>query len=313
MSSMRLLAVICFLALVAGCGNEAVAPAPTSTPDAVAAAQRAQAKAEQRLQRKQRQLRRLRALEAQGQRGPDASGGELLDARARRSFERLSARLDGREGVAIAPIGQPAEAEQIGALSTGVAWSTAKVPVALAAVEAGVGSPADLRAALTASDNAVAERLWTALGEGAAAAATAQLRAFGDDETMVEARRLREGFTAFGQTDWSLAAQARFMSGLGCAGESQVVRLMGEVVPAQRWGLGNLAEARFKGGWGPGRSPGAADGWLERQLGLVSLGDGELAVAIATDAPSHELAINNLDEIARWLADTMQSAPQRQC
>jgi hypothetical protein len=82
---------------------------------------------------------------------------------------------------------------------------------------AAASQQANLTAALTASDNAAAERLWSSLGSGQAAAEAAdqQLRAAGDLRTNAESRNLRgAGFTTFGQMLWALTDQVRFTAGL---------------------------------------------------------------------------------------------------
>lgn len=176
----------------------------------------------------------------------------------------------------------------------------------MAAITAGVAERGDLVQAITASDNAAAERLWTSLGDGAPAAeaATAQLRAAGDQRTVVESRVLRSGYTAFGQTNWALTDQARFAAGMACTDAgAQVLDLMSQVVAGQRWGLGNTGNrARFKGGWGPGVTPGNGDGWLDRQIGVLTVKDKRIAVAIATTAGDHGAGIENLTTLARWVA-----------
>jgi len=75
-------------------------------------------------------------------------------------------------------------------------------------------SPADR----AACDNAAAGGSCSSLGAPPAAAekATAQLRLAGDQRRTVESRRLRAGFSAFGQTGWRLSDQAR--SWRGCVG-----------------------------------------------------------------------------------------------
>lgn len=240
---------------------------------------------------------------------PDPQGaGGLLSSADRASFEKLAAALPGGEGIAVAPLSTSPRVVRFGSVRGGTAWSTAKVPVAMAALEAGRGGSGDVMQAITASDNAAAERLWTSLGGGAGAAeaATRQLRASGDSRTTIQAQRLRSGFTAFGQTGWALTDQVRFLAGLGCgaggAAGAEVLDLMGNVVSGQRWGLGSTgAGASFKGGWGPGATPGAADGWLERQMGIVDIGGAPVAVAIASTAPGHDAGIKALDGIASWL------------
>jgi len=196
----------------------------------------------------------------------------------------------------------------LGSLKSAVAWSTSKVPVAMAVIDRGGGAKrrGDLRQAVTASDNAAAERLWSSLGSGSAAAsaAQAQLRAAGDTTTRMESRRLRPGFTSFGQTRWKLSDQARFTAGMPCRSSGrQVLGLMGRVISAHRWGLGVRSGARFKGGWGPGSQPGVNGGSIDRQMGIVTVGGKQLAVAIAT-RPSdgaHETGTAHLTTIAKWV------------
>ena len=175
----------------------------------------------------------------------------------------------------------------------------------MAAISAGVARRKDLVQAITLSDNAAAERLWEALGGGtlAAEAATAQVREAGDARTEIQARRLRPGFTAFGQTQWGLADQARFAAGMSCGNAGRQVRaLMNDVAEGQRWGLGSTGNAaQFKAGWGPGVSPGQGDGWLDRQLGIVMVDDRPIAVAMITTAADHPSGARSLTTIARWV------------
>ena len=75
---------------------------------------------------------------------------------------------------------------------------------------------------------------------------------------------------------------------------------------ASSWGLGATGpEAQFKGGWGPGSRPGVGGGYLDRQLGIVTVDGKPLAVSIATVPAdgSHESGTRNLTEIARWLTE----------
>ncbi|MGP9722776.1 hypothetical protein ACT3SZ_02015 [Corynebacterium sp. AOP40-9SA-29] len=210
-----------------------------------------------------------------------------------------------------------------GALRTGgsladladAAWSTSKVPVAIAALtNAGGDGQNDLdglmRQAITVSDNDAAEALWASLGDEAAAAAATQdvLRQGGDTTTTVPAQKLRAEFSTFGQTTWTLGDQARFAAGLRCvAGSAPVLEAMGEVAAGQDYGLGRLDGARFKGGWGPGE-----DGsYLVRQFGLIPAQDGTMVpVAVAATAPdgSYASAQVVLDEVAESLRETIAGA-----
>ena len=259
------------------------------------------------------------SAEIDGTASSGSSSGTLLSAADRSSFEQLGAQLPGEEGIAVAGLGSNQPVSRAGSLRTGVAWSTAKVPVAMAVIASGRASPqqANLTQAITASDNAAAERLWTSLGSGAnaAAAATEQLRAAGDDQTQIQAQRLRSGYTAFGQTAWALDDQARFMAGLTCAkAGADVLSLMNQVVAGQRWGLGSTGRpAQFKAGWGPGISPGSGDGWLDRQMGVMTIDGKPIAVAMATSASDHATGTQNLTAIAKWVATHVDasSAPRK--
>ena len=244
----------------------------------------------------------------------------ILSAADRASFEQLAARLGGESGLAVSGLGLGQRVERVGSLRSAAAWSTAKVPVAMAVINAGgqTAAQGDLTAAITASDNAAAERLWASLGspQAAANAATEQLRAAGDRRTIIESRRLRSGFTAFGQTAWALTDQTRFTAGLACsAAGSQVLELMGEVSSGQRWGLGDAGvPAQLKGGWGPGSQPGASGGYLDRQMGVLTIDGTPLAVTIATRPAdgSHETGTRNLSAIARWFASHASSRERPQ-
>jgi hypothetical protein len=248
--------------------------------------------------------------------------GAILSAADRASFQQLAASLGGESGLAVSGVGAGRKVEKVGGLQSVIAWSTAKVPVAMAAIDAGVQDDANLTAAITASDNAAATRLWSALGapENAAAAANEELRRGGDQRTQVESRTLRSGFTPFGQTLWTLSDQARFTAAMPCSAAGvQVLGLMGNVVAAQRWGLGAAgASAQLKGGWGPGSSPGAGGGYLDRQMGIVTVRGKPLAVAIASRPSdgSHESGTRSLTAIARWLvahADARAQPAQAAC
>jgi hypothetical protein len=256
---------------------------------------------------------------ASGDRGSAARDRQVPGARApksilssadRASFGRLAASLGGTSGVAVSGLGKGRKVERAGALRSAIAWSTAKVPVAMAVIAAGeaVTQQQNLRSAITASDNAAAMRLWSSLGAGerAASAADEQLRQAGDDRTRIESRALRgPAYTPFGQTRWGIADQARFTAGLACtAAGAEVLGLMNEVVAGQRWGLGSAGvQAQLKGGWGPGSQPGSAGGYIDRQMGILMVHGRPLAVAIATIPAdgSHETGTRNLTQIARWL------------
>ncbi|MDO5682230.1 MAG: hypothetical protein Q4G46_05315 [Propionibacteriaceae bacterium] len=194
-----------------------------------------------------------------------------------------------------------------------MAWSTAKVPVALAVgrTPQGPALRSTMRRAITASDNDAAIRLWESLGEPSTAAVATDrvLRDFGDQQTRTQARQVRPPYTAFGQTAWSLADQTSFAATLPCRREAgEVYSAMGEVVPSQHWGLGQIAGAHFKGGWGPSER-----GYLVRQFGVIPSPQGRVAVAIAVDADSFEEGTAILTRTAQWLDLHRAGLPAGSC
>ncbi|GAB4584272.1 hypothetical protein Ntsu_21040 [Nocardia sp. IFM 10818] len=191
--------------------------------------------------------------------------------------------LNGKVALAILPVGGD-RVVTLGDWSSGPAWSTMKVPLALAALRQNSGYSGTASTAITYSDNSAADVLWQSLGAPAAAAQAVEavLREGGDAVTKVPATRTRSEYSAFGQADWSLDDQVRFAAKLPCLPESgSVTSLMGQISYGQRWGLGNLDGAEFKGGWGPD----TGGNYLVRQFGLIPVEGGQVAVAIAA-APS---------------------------
>jgi hypothetical protein len=183
------------------------------------------------------------------------------------------------------------------------AWSTSKVPLAVAALLHDPSTGPLVETALTESDNAAAEQLWTSLGDpGTAGAAVGDvLREGGDTTTTVQDQVVRPGFSAFGQTMWTTADQATFAAGLSClAGAEPVLDAMGRISNGGGYGLGQLPGARFKGGWGPDTS----GSYEVRQFGLVPGKDGTVVpVAIAATSPdgSYEGGQRVLDDIVGQL------------
>jgi hypothetical protein len=215
-------------------------------------------------------------------------------------FQELSGIVPATIGVAIAAAGG-ASVALFGTWSTGVAWSTIKVPLAIAALRAGSDRHDLVTKAIAQSDNAGAEELWSQLGDPAEAATKVQaiIHDVGDTATVVESRRLRPGYTAFGQTQWSLARQAQFAARLPCVPDaSPVVDLMHNIAGDQRWGLAGKGFAA-KGGWGPGIR---AD-YLVRQFAIVPTKSGHLGVALAAEAPhgEFETGVDVVNKLADWL------------
>ena len=125
-----------------------------------------------------------------------AAPGRILSTADRASFARLASSLRGAEGLAVSGVGRGQTVERVGSLRSAVAWSTSKVPVAMAVLAAGQGDAQrpDLTQAITASDNAAALRLWSASAGGDAAAQAAPTPSCappGTPRHQVESRALR--------------------------------------------------------------------------------------------------------------------------
>jgi hypothetical protein len=245
------------------------------------------------------------------------------DSSNSRTFEKLAATLPGAAGLAYtAPGILPAPAD-LGSVPSGSAWSTIKLALALrTALDA--GGPSGLSPsqrslvgrALTESDNAAAMQLWDGLishygsPTAAAAATTKGMRRAGDPETDVSTVG-RDGFSPYGQTEWSLPHQAQFMGALigGCLADSATTNYllgeMGQVISSQSWGLGSAgAPAKFKGGWGPGTN----GDYLVRQVGVLQTRRGSIVLAIAAlpSDGSFETGSQMLTTIARWAASHLR-------
>jgi hypothetical protein len=220
-------------------------------------------------------------------------------------------------GIAVGAVGSTDAPTTLGDWSTGPAWSTIKIPLALAALRQDdshtVTDP--MKAAITESDNAAAESIWATLGDPVDAAAKVQdvLKQTGDQETIVPSKKKRQEFTIFGQTDWSLTHQVQFISSAVCDNaNTPILALMGQIEPGQSWGIGTIPGTQFKGGWGP-----STEGkYLVRQFGVITTpSGGEIAVALAAEPASGQFAdgTTDLTEMAKWLTDHLGWLPAGQC
>ncbi|MEP9413098.1 hypothetical protein ABLE92_01920 [Gordonia sp. VNQ95] len=232
------------------------------------------------------------------------------------SFRRVASGTGLTVGVAVAPVGGASRPTiTLGDLTPGVAWSTIKVPLAVAA-ERENGESASESNAIINSDNASAEALWASLGsnEEASRKVTAVLREGGNPNVVVPSVQQRAGFTIFGQTVWTLPAAATFVGHLPCMpGTEHVVSLMGQVAGNQQWGVEvmRLPKATaVKGGWGPG-----VDGsYLVRQIGLITYRSGEQsAVAMSAVGGSMSGGIAALNAIGNWLNANIAALPRGRC
>ena len=215
------------------------------------------------------------------------------------SFEQLSATVPADVGIAIA---RPDRTYSLGGWTSGVAWSTIKVPLAIAALRSDRAPAREaVVKAITESDNHASEQLWSQLGDPGDAARRVQdiIAESGDTATVVESRRLRRGFTAFGQTQWPLDRQARFAEQLPLIpGAAHVIDLMHQLTADQRWGLSAKGLAA-KAGWGPS----VGGDYLVRQFGIVPTQFGQWGVALAAEAHDgvFETGIEVVNALSDWL------------
>lgn len=299
---------ICIGLLTSGCGGSS-GPKVQTTPDRSGEI----SKLQQQKERLKRQIRAEAKIDqARGEAKTDAVGGDT-------SVNAMLARLPGVSGLVVGAPGSAGPDLSGGAFSTGDAWSTIKVPIA-ERVLADVGGPDrlnptqadEIHRAITLSDNDAAAELFADLERwhgglnGASEAVGEMLRQAGDTETVISTEG-RDGFSTYGQTDWSLAGQFRYMAALagGCisdqAGRDYLLGQMAEVGGSDTFGFGAAGfPAEWKGGWGPG-----ADGkYLVRQMGVMDVNGKQVVIAMAAipDDGAFESGQAMLGHIARWVA-----------
>lgn len=258
---------------------------------------------------------------------PGHATDPVLDADARASFGRLQSSLAGHLELTVAPLGAGA-AETLGGDLPAHGWSTTKVPVLAALLEArGETLTSEeqswAESAITESSNQAVLDLFHDLERiegglvGASTYVQDLLRKSGDQETVVATAPPPAGaVTTFGQTEWKPSNAAKFFSALarGCllarAGTDYILGLMQQIEPSESWGLGaaGFSSVAFKGGWGP--EPSGA--YLVRQSGIVDVGSsGAVAVAIVAFPPagsgSFEAGTQMVTKGATWLREHLRA------
>lgn len=215
-----------------------------------------------------------------------------------------------RNAIAWAPLANPDDITVEGSVPSSRAWSTSKVLVVAAYLDAVVdGDPdkipgtfrASIRAALRESDNTAVLAIRNQIPQWNAAM-TRVLRAVGDRSTKVPP-------SFEGTMQWSVREQVRFMAAVGngrVVSPSASAYLLREMqpIPEQRWGLGTIGASAFKPGW-------MGVDAESRQMGIV----GDFAVAIitagegATGGQSGDAAHSSqLDRLAKLLAERLDDA-----
>ncbi len=230
------------------------------------------------------------------------------------SFAALA--LPAPVGIAIVPVGGGTPI-LLGDQTPQHAWSTIKIPLALASERHDDQSLSDAEtAAIVDSDNDSALVLAQSLGtpDQAVEGITAALRAGGDSTTVVPPG-IDGSWPLLGDTVWGLRDSAAWTAQLPCLrGSEHVLDLMANVSGGQQWGLRvlDVPGIAVKGGWGPEDFD---DGYLVRQIGLLPLRDGRVAVSMSVHLPemSYETGIEALDTAARWLGEHLDLLPAGTC
>lgn len=228
--------------------------------------------------------------------------------------------------------------QTLGVLQDGHAWSTMKVPVltTLLGDYEQSGQPlspqerTDATLALEQSDNAAAEELFAQLEQlhgglvPASEAVQQTLFEAGDLNTRINTASNDEGFTTWGQSLWSPAGEVRFYRALArqCLLDphdtTYVLGLMGNVIPAQRWGAGKAGYPSalplgFKGGWGPDPE----GNYLVRQTAIVGSGDTGYVLSIIAlpHGGAFSEGISMITAIASWAQQHLpvRRAPPAPC
>lgn len=200
------------------------------------------------------------------------------------------------------------------------AWSTLKVPIAIAAAQRGTASESWISSAVSDSDNAAATQLWNSLGNELEAAHAVELvmwRGGGPGEVRHAVTHYPGG--PFGNSVWKLEPQARFATQLPCIEDAgEVYDAMGEIAAWQDDGIGMVSGSRFKGGWSQERIDGGVYTYTYRQFGSVPAGEGIIGLAVIAHPAdgTHETATDMLDELAVGVAELVQAGaiePAEEC
>lgn len=218
----------------------------------------------------------------------------------------ITALYGGQLGIAVAGQGEVIAA---GYDAASPAWSTIKVPIAIAALRANPAPYVDAQAALTVSDNDAAVRLYDAVGPDAVNQVLAEMGV----ATQVNTVPTRPGFSTFGQTMLTTGQEAVMAGRLACVpGAGDVLALMRQVDASQAYGLGTTSDVAHKSGWGPDE----AGMYTTRQFGLIPRGDGTNAAVALTALPadgSYGAGQGMLNAAALALREHAAGLPQAEC
>ena len=242
--------------------------------------------------------------------GPDLGSGlaELVEA--------VNAEHGGITGVAVS---HADGVDVAGLKGENSAWSTIKVPIAIAASQAGTATDWLIDASIAQSDNPSTTELWNTLGgdiRAAHAVEQVMWRAGGPGNVRYAVTHYEGG--PFGNSVWTLESQAAFAEQLPCIDDAEkVYASRGEIAEWQDDGIGRLDGARFKGGWSEEEIHDGEYAYTYRQFGTVPAGaDGIVGLAVLAhpEDGAHETAAEMLDDLARGIGalveeGVVQAAP----
>lgn len=204
-------------------------------------------------------------------------------------------------------------ATSVGKVDQDTAWSTIKVPIAIAAMTTGSPDPDDVEQAISVSDNDATMHLWSLLGEGTGAADTVQkvISRLGDSRTVVLPDDDAGPDQPFGMTRWRATDQLRFTEGLACATDAASVRVRGHMAridPSEQFGLAGIHPSMVKGGWGI-----EDDGdYTIRQMAVLPHGGGYSAVVFIAQGPQGDVD-RTVATLRTWFTAHRDDLPLRRC
>lgn len=248
---------------------------------------------------------------APGSASPTPSATPMTPAGLRSELTGLVS--DSSVDLQVVVAGTGTSAVSVGEVDADTAWSTMKVPIAIAALQNGSTEMGDVKEAITLSDNDAAIDLWDSLGAGTGAADTVQtvIRRFGDSDTTVQPDGQDGSDEPFGMTQWRAVDQVRFVEGLACTTDPSAVKVrgyMGQIDPSEQFGLAGIHPSMVKAGWGD-----EDDGdYTVRQMAILPHNDGYSAVTFIAQGPEDGVD-RTVADLKVWFTAHIKDLPVRHC
>ncbi len=227
------------------------------------------------------------------------------------TFRQLQKSLSGPAAVSITGYGRADKTVTVGYTSQIDAWSTIKVPLAMAALQRSTSATTRSRVerALRYSDNGAAAELWREIGSNATAAARVNKVLAQKGDTVTKVRYSTSGGrSSYGRTPWRTSSMGVFMSNMAC-GSGAIVRQHLATTAGPKWGLKTMPRPLVKNGYGP-----VAGGYLVRQAGIIIGADGRRwGVSVTVRATSLARGQQDLTRVAGWLKPRIGWIPAKTC